>query len=410
MRTRLLSRLIVIFSVLQAGSAFAERNMALAPLADGREWYELRGGLRHSFIKFSQGKTARVAFLGGSITQNPGWQRRVAEYLQTRFPDTEFDFVNAGISSTGSTPGAFRLENDVLSRATVDLLFEEAAVNDYHNGRSVIEQVRGMEGIVRHARQSNPHMDIVVMHFAQPPYTADYAAGRTPTVIQSHEKVAAHYGIPTINLAREVHDRLAAGQFDWDKDFVNLHPSPFGQNLYAESIRRLLEKAWSEGHVSGQVKVTPYDLPQPIDPACYAGGQYVSIETAVNLEGFAIQPNCRPQNGGQFRQGFVDVPMLVGTRPGDSFEFEFTGRGVGIFVAAGPDAGIIEYRIDSGPVRQVDTFTRWSRGLNLPWAYILDGDLQPGRHQIRLVISHEKNAKSRGHALRICHLLVNRHP
>lgn len=76
----------------------------------------------------------------------------VAQYLQERFSDTEFDFINAGIPSTGSTPGAFRLANDVLSKGTVDLLFEEAAVNDYHNGRSVTEQIRGMEGIVRYAR------------------------------------------------------------------------------------------------------------------------------------------------------------------------------------------------------------------------------------------------------------------
>ena len=34
--------------------------------------------------------------------------------------------------------------------------------------------------------------------------------------------------------------------------------------------------------------------------------------------------------------------MLVGQTSGDSFEYTFSGRGIGLFVIAGPDAGVIE--------------------------------------------------------------------
>jgi len=56
--------------------------------------------------KSSKGK-GRVAFLGGSITHNPGWRDSVMKYLENRFPETDFEFIAAGIPSMGSTPGAF---------------------------------------------------------------------------------------------------------------------------------------------------------------------------------------------------------------------------------------------------------------------------------------------------------------
>jgi hypothetical protein len=61
--------------------------------------------------------------MGGSITEGNGWRNLVCQYLKERFPDTQFEFINAGISSTGSTPGAFRLEKDVLMMLKIQMLF-----------------------------------------------------------------------------------------------------------------------------------------------------------------------------------------------------------------------------------------------------------------------------------------------
>src|SRR5680860_908321 len=107
-----------------------------------------RGNLNKSFEKFETGKSGRVVFLGGSITYNPGWRDSVCLFLQQKFPETKFDFVSAGIPSMGSTPGAFRFNRDVLKNGNVDLLFEEAALNDDTNRRTADEITRGMEGIV----------------------------------------------------------------------------------------------------------------------------------------------------------------------------------------------------------------------------------------------------------------------
>ena len=144
----------------------------------------------------------------------------------------------------GSTPGAFRFKNDVLKNGKVDLLFLEAAVNDDTNQMESVEIMRAMEGIVRQAKLANPLCDIVIMHFVDPGKIEDYRNGKIPGVIQLHEKVAEHYNVSTINLAKEVTERITAGEFTWENDFKDLHPSPFGQNIYAQSIKQFLQNAF----------------------------------------------------------------------------------------------------------------------------------------------------------------------
>ena len=206
----------------------------------GYDYFETRGGLERFFERCEKGGEIRVAFLGGSITQMNGWRNIVMANLQNRFPSVKYDFVAAGIASMGTTPGAFRLERDAFSKGSVDLLFVEAAVNDSTNGRSAAEQTRGMEGIVRRAKQLNPEIDFVMMHFVDPEKMSVYRDGRTPDVIKNHETVANYYGVPSINLAREVTERIAAGEFTWERDFKDLHPAPFGHELYARTIERFL--------------------------------------------------------------------------------------------------------------------------------------------------------------------------
>ena len=70
------------------------------------------------------------------------------------------------------------------------------------------QTVCGIEGIVRCARRANPDMDIVMMHFACTDKLEDYENGTTPEVIQSFDKVAAHYGVPTLDITEEIYERI----------------------------------------------------------------------------------------------------------------------------------------------------------------------------------------------------------
>jgi len=365
----------------------------------------VRGGLRNSFLVFSQKRQGRVAFLGGSITQNPGWRDSVCAYLMRRFPETRFEFINAGIASTGSIPGAFRLQRDVLDRGPIDLLFEEAAVNDATNGASGQAQIRGMEGIVRHARIARSATDIVLLYFADPDKIDSYHRGAMPPVIRNHDSVAIHYRLPSVNLALEVTDRIDAKEFSWETDFKDLHPSPFGQNIYWASIKKLLDTCWK--NVPDQMRVADHPLPAPLDGWSYADGRYAELDEAVPREGWKLIERWRPGDGKETRTGFVDVPVLAADIPGSQFEFRFAGTAVGICVAAGPDAGMVEYSVDGGMFRRQDLFTPWSGLLHLPWFYVLDDQLEPEEHIIRVRVGTGKNPASTGHTCRIVHLLVN---
>jgi len=399
-----------IVNFVLANTGFADRKTEpLTPY--GYDYFQVRDGMNQSREKFLKEKRGRVAFLGGSITASKGWLDLVCEDLKRRFPETEFDFISAGIPSLGSTPGAFRFERDVLAKGSVDLLFEEAAVNDDTNGFADIEQVRGMEGIVRHALLSNPKMDVVLLHFVDPGKISEIRQGKTPAVIANHERVADHYRIPSINLAREVTERIGAGEFTWEKDFRDLHPAPFGHELYANSIGRLFTAAWgdSDSKSNGPMRT----LPPPLDKSSYFFGRLVGPSEANDSKilvldtGWEIVPRWKPDDKAGTRQGFVDVPALVANTPGSTMKLSFKGIGIGVFVAAGPDTGAIEYRVDKGNWQNQSLFTQWSSGLHLPWAKMLSSELTEGNHELELKIGDEADEKSQGHAIRIIHFLIN---
>jgi len=392
----------------EIGAEFIISNMnrPVLPLSSG-DYQEVGYGLRNSQIKFEQEKEATVAFIGGSITQNGGWRDSICVYLQQRFPNTRFTFIPAGISSMGSTPGAFRLQRDILSKGPVDLLFIEAAVNDATNGRSSKEQIRGMEGIIRHTLRINPATDVIVMHFVDPDKMDTYNRGETPEVIRNFDLLTAYYKTGTINLAKEVTHRINNGEFSWEDDFINLHPSAFGQGIYSRSMKNFLEIQYAQP-IDKKEKVLKRPIPEAFDPYCYDQGWIVPFQEASEIVGFEAVSNWTPPIQAGTRKGYTRVDMLLGKETGASFTLQFDGRAVGIMVAAGPDAGMIEFSIDEGKIQTIDLFTAWSSQLYLPWYYTLAAELESGSHILRVRISKDKNEKSLGNSCIIKSFYVNK--
>lgn len=367
--------------------------------------YTLRGSLQNSFHKFEKERRARVAFLGGSITEMNGWRNMVEQQLQQRFPYTQFEWVEAGIGSTGTTPGSFRLQHDILSKGKIDLLFVEAAVNDDTNGFSALEQVRGMEGEVRHALESNPEMDIVMLHFIYDPFIPLIARRQMPDVILNHERVANHYLIPSVNLCQEIGERMQDGEFTWD-DFGGTHPKPFGHKFYAAAIGHLFDEMWRG--VSPEGPIVAHEIPvKPLDTYSYYNGDFIALEKARLNKGWELVGNWHPDNKAEKRNGFVDVPMLEATRPGDRLTLDFRGKAIGIFCVSGPSAGILEYSVDGAPFKELDTFTQWSHNLYIPWVYMLETELEDTDHKLVLRISKKKNPASMGTECQIRNFVVN---
>ena len=373
-----------------------------------QNWFEMHHGLKNSQYIFETTKKGTVAFVGGSIT-GMNWRKKVMENLKQRYPETDFTFILAGVGSTGTMYGSFRLDRDVIQKGKVDLLFEEAAVNDVAIGRTADQSLRGMEGIVRRARQANPDMDIVMMHFACLEKLEDYGKGKTPEVIQSFDKVAAHYGVPTLDITEEIYERIQRGEFTWKDDIKGVHPSEFGQQLYADSIERLLEEAWS-----GKPRpVVAHKLPGKLDPASYGEGKLFAPRIAKKLNGFAMETNYDASaEGGKVRTGWNERPQLIGHQPGDSFEIKFKGSAIAIQVIAGPKAGIIEHSVDGSDWVEQDLFVaKNSYKLHLNRVYILREGLDPKKeHTLTIRISDKRHELSKGHNCRIVYFGLNGDP
>ena len=260
-----------------------------------------------------------------------------------------------------------------------------------------------MEGVVRHLRAANPLTDVVELHFIHDQHFQTYHEGKIPYPIAAHEQVATRYGCPSLNLSREVNDRIDAKEFTWAGDFRDLHPSPYGQLLYANSITRMLDAAFAGPKMTPQ----PHKLPKPIDQFSYFHGRFGNLADAKIVRGFTVDPTWNPADGRPGRDGFVNVPALVATEPGAEFEFGFDGRGVGLMVTSGPDAGMLESSVDGSSWKRTETFTPWSASLHLPWAIILDDGLAPDHHTVRVRIAGDHNPQSTGTALRVQQLLLN---
>jgi hypothetical protein len=181
--------------------------------------------------------------------------------------------------------------------------------------------------------------------------------------------------------------------------------------VYARSIERLFDAAWKQPPMT-EPAVQPHPLPAPLDVQSYFRGRLVDVREVTPGDGWRIDPDWAPLGNAGTRKGFVHVPVLVAELPGATCRFAFEGTAVGIFVVAGPDAGTVEFSIDqdnnpSAPFRSRNLFTEWSPALHIPWAYMLDADLPPGRHELTIRVSAAADSRTKGHAIRITHMLAN---
>lgn len=382
--------LCIIYATLCSGAESLIRNV------------QARGNLDNARAVFESTKKGHVAFMGGSITEMNGYRPMVCEILKQRFPATQFTFTDAGIASTCSTTGAFRLDRDVLSRGPVDLFFVEFAVNDDQDAAHTrAECIRGMEGIIRHARQVNPNMDIVMTFFVNEGMLKTLQSGSVPLTVEAHEAVAKHYDVSTINLAKEAAEEITAGTLTW-KQYGGVHPAPFGNRICANMIDGLFGLAWSQ---PSPKSVTAHPMPAPLDPLNYEHGRFIDPKDAKVKQGWTLAVPDWKSLPGSKRERFTAIPMLFATEPGAELMLDFEGTAVGAYIVAGPDAGIAEASVDGAPFQDINLYHTFSKGLHYPRTVMLGTELQPGKHTLTLRISAD--SKSAGHAMRIMEFTAN---
>jgi hypothetical protein len=217
--------------------------------------------------------------------------------------------------------------------------------------------------------------------------------------------LSEYYSVSSIDLAREVNNRILNGEFSWRDDFKDLHPSLFGQGIYFRTIKYFFDTLWQD---DAKDKCTPVSLPgNTLDKYSYINGNYLPLERVKPGNGWRYLNRWNPENTVSTREGFVNLPILEATQPGSSLKLKFMGKAIGLFVTSGPDAGIVEYSIDGEDFKAVDQFTQWSTELHLPWIIMLDDELKDGRHTLILRVAEEKNPVSTGNVCRIHKFVVN---
>ena len=152
------------------------------------------GRLKNFLSRAAQGERLTVGFIGGSITQgfaatepDQCYAARTVAWLRKVFPNTEFDYVNAGIGATDSQFGAARVQEDLLPRLP-DLVFVEFSVNDH----STPHFCETYEGLVRQIYGSASAPAMVLIH------NVYYDTGKSAAYY--HAQIGRHYDLPCISM------------------------------------------------------------------------------------------------------------------------------------------------------------------------------------------------------------------
>ncbi len=389
---------VLLGSILQAGAKEAD-----FPLAAAEECHP-RLGLPNFYHKISQaGAEVKIGYLGGSITAQPGWRPKSLQHFQQSYPKVKFSEINAAIGGTGSDLGVFRLQQDVL-HAKPDLLFVEFAVND---GGAAPEQIFNcMEGIVRQTWRALPRCDICFVYTVTEALVPPLLEGKFPRAASAMERVAAHYGIPSIHLAMEVAKLAQADRLLWkaplpktdeakqavgDKvvfapDGVHPHPET-GHELYLQAIQRSLpaiEKAHS--------KAGPHELGVPSVATNYEQAKLLPIGAAKLSAGASKLDAAKDDMGKRFSNRLSDLHRL--SQAGDSLTFKFKGTRCAIYDVIGPDCGQVSVVLDDQPAKLVARFDAYCTYARLA-TLMIGNDLKDEVHTVTITLTAEPLDKAK---------------
>jgi hypothetical protein len=289
------------------------------------------------------------------------------------------------------------VKQDVLDRKP-DLLFIEFAVND---GVAPVEQIhRCMEGIVRQTWRALPECDICFVYTLTEALASAMLDGKFQSSASAMEKIADHYGIPTIHMGMEVTRLAKEGKLLWksplpktdeekkalgDK-FVfapdGTHPHvETGHELYLAAIVRSLDiiKAASKD-------ATPHTLSDSLIATNYENAKLVSIGEATLSQGFVLLDPAKDEFGKPWANR---LPTLYrGTAPGEAVTFKFKGTRASIYDVIGPASGQLVITLDQQPPRTISRFDSYCTYRRLG-VFMIGSDLPDEVHTVKIEISSD---------------------
>lgn len=285
--------------------------------------------LKNTYYNLTQNKKLNVGYIGGSVTSGTGgengycWRTATTEWFKTKFPGAEITETNSAWGGTGSYWGFFRAD-EMLNSGNPDLVFIEFAINDAYAGHNKTYSALYMEGLVRKIREHNPSCDIIIVLV-----TDNSPAKRLGTEYEqlvAHKMVAAHYGIPTINVGNALVEEMKKTGNGWDYYVGDVvHPNNKGYKVYADCIAKYLE----ERLLASPDKSGTSEHPKPdkdLVSNLSVSSEVIKAESLTNYSGFKLI-NSKDN-------AVSHIGKTLYGKEGAVIEFEFEGRGLGMLVDA----------------------------------------------------------------------------
>ncbi|WP_437226974.1 GDSL-type esterase/lipase family protein [Planctomicrobium sp. SH661] len=380
---------------------FIEKHASVAPAPPKfapvkAELIRPRQGLGNFFTKLLKGGPIKIAYLGGSITAADGWRVKTRNRLESDFTNARVSEIHAAIGGTGSDLGVFRVEHDVL-RFKPDLLFIEFAVND---AGAPPEQIwRCMEGIVRQTWTSNPTCDICFVYTFRTGFENDLLQGNCPPSASAMEMLADHYGIPSINFAKEIVELQQAGKLVYESAEATpegvirfstdgVHPLDAGHQIYADIVLKAFQQMES--------KDPPVDhsvlLKTPFVQDHLQAAKMAPIDPAMlSEEWYELAPDSSLSKSFSNRLGTI----WEAAQPGSSLSFRFRGSEAKLYDILAPDGGQVTITVDGKtqdkPIPRFDSYCTYPRIATLTVAQ----DLNPDEtHTVTVTVHPEQPDRS----------------
>ena len=335
-----------------------------------------------SFFSKAGKQPVTVAYFGGGIHPASGWRKGVMDWLTKQYGEvTELDASTCDCVR-GSGWSHWRFEHDVLQHKP-DLVFIDFTSDDAAS--SPVDVERRIEGMLRQARRADSNLDVIILHAFRAGFEDAYDEGVMPSHVSAYERVAAHYGVPSIDMAFRVAELAREGKLIIDGkpeeaggkllfSTGGVRPSADANDIYAQVITEALQE------LSADAEPTARTLPEPRAPDNLENARQVTITAdMLSTEWEELPPDH------ELRRRFaskMDTIWYTDT-PGAKLTFRFTGTSASVYDLMGPDTGRVQVTVDGeivGIRQQVDPWSYYHRQAGISVA----SNLEDAEHEVVL--------------------------
>ena len=196
--------------------------------------------LAKAMKKAANGEDITVGVIGGSITQgssaadhNNCYAELFHKYWVEKFPQSNVNFVNAGIGGTNSYLGVHRVDTQLLD-SKPDAVIVEFSVNDTDK----LMNKYSYDSLVRKILNNDGDPAVILLFTTQEDGTS---------LQDIHKEIGLAYDLPMLSYREVVYPEVAAGTLDWKSISPdNIHPNDAGHGLIGQLLSRYLDSVYDD--------------------------------------------------------------------------------------------------------------------------------------------------------------------